>query len=153
MPSDEVIDLERVRHLARLAKQLGLSELTSDDGHVRVTVTVFPSVAVGGPPALAGQAMRALPSAAPAEELTPEERGLRAIVSPMVGVFYRAASPDAEPYAEVGTRVEEGDAIGLVEAMKVFNPIEAEFAGEVVEIVVANAEPVSVGQPLMWLRV
>ncbi len=153
MPSHETIDLERVRHLARLAKQLGLSELTSDDGGVRVTVTVYPTVAMGAPQALTGHALRALPSAGGASEPTPEERGLRAIVSPMVGVFYRAPSPDADPYAEVGAHVEEGDAIGLVEAMKVFNPIEAEFAGEIVEIVVENAEPVSVGQPLMWLRV
>ena len=75
-----------------------------------------------------------------------------AVRSPVMGVFYRAASPETPPYVEVGARVEEGDIVGLVEAMKVFNEIASEVTGEVVEVVAKNGDLVELDQPLVWLR-
>ena len=80
------------------------------------------------------------------------DENLTAVASPMVGTFYRAPSPDAEPYVSVGDVVRKDQPIGVVEAMKLFNPIVAECAGEVVEIVVKDAQPVEFGQQLMMVR-
>ncbi|ASW58007.1 hypothetical protein CIK06_25465 [Plantactinospora sp. KBS50] len=71
--------------------------------------------------------------------------------SPMVGTFYRAAAPTDAPFIEVGDPVEEGQTVGIVEAMKLFNPIVAECAGTVAEILVGNGEPVQFGQPILRL--
>ena len=75
------------------------------------------------------------------------------IVSPLPGTFYRRASPDAAPYVEVGTSVEGGAVVGLVEVMKQFNDIETDVAGQVVEILVEDGEPVDAGQVLMRIEV
>ncbi len=148
------IDFARIRHLARLARELGLSELTSEENGVKVEITVTPSapVAMGVPSVAAAPPRGAMSAARKAKPATPEEQGLVAIKAPMMGVFYRASSPDGPPYVEVGTRVEEGDIIGLVEAMKVFNEIVSEVSGEVVEVVAGNGDLVELDQPLVWVR-
>ncbi len=87
-----------------------------------------------------------------ADPIEAVEENLIAIASPMVGTFYRAPSPDAEPYVSVGDMVRKDQPIGVVEAMKLFNPIVAECSGEVVEIVVKDAQPVEFGQQLMMVR-
>ncbi|HKX46443.1 MAG TPA: acetyl-CoA carboxylase biotin carboxyl carrier protein, partial [Planctomycetota bacterium] len=74
------------------------------------------------------------------------------ITSPMVGTFYRAASPDAEPFVQVGTRVVPDTVLCIIEAMKVMNEIKSEVAGTIVEILVENSDPVEYGQPLFVLR-
>lgn len=75
------------------------------------------------------------------------------VESPMVGTFYRAASPDADPFVEEGTSVRKGQPLCLIEAMKMMNEIEADTAGRVVSILVENGNPVEYGQPLMILKV
>ncbi|WP_217586672.1 acetyl-CoA carboxylase biotin carboxyl carrier protein [Lentibacillus saliphilus] len=74
------------------------------------------------------------------------------IVSPMVGTFYEAASPESDPYVQVGSRVEQSTVVCIVEAMKLFNEIEAETNGEIVEILVKNGELVEYGQPLFRVK-
>ena len=74
------------------------------------------------------------------------------IVAPMVGTFYRSASPDAEPYAQLDQVVEAGQVVCIIEAMKLMNEIESEWKGKIVEILVENAHPVEYGQPLMVLE-
>jgi acetyl-CoA carboxylase biotin carboxyl carrier protein len=78
--------------------------------------------------------------------------GLHQIVSPMVGTFYRAPSPGAEPFVKVGDRVNEKTVVCILEAMKLMNPIEAEVSGEIVEILVENGELVEYGQPLFLVK-
>jgi acetyl-CoA carboxylase biotin carboxyl carrier protein len=78
--------------------------------------------------------------------------GMEVMKSPMVGTFYRAPSPDTEPFSEVGTVVTEDSVLCIIEAMKVMNEIKAEMKGEVVEILVENGEPVEFGQPLFLLK-
>lgn len=84
----------------------------------------------------------------PDEEEKGEEEGRVTIVSPMVGTFYRAPAPDADPYVQVGDIVEVGQPLCIIEAMKLMNEIESEFRGKVLEILVENAQPVEYGQPL-----
>lgn len=89
---------------------------------------------------------------APAEPISSVEAGLVEIRSPMVGTFYRAPSPDAPNYVEVGTRVEKGQVVCIVEAMKLMNEIEAEVSGVVVRSAVENASPVEFNQTLFLVR-
>ncbi len=78
--------------------------------------------------------------------------GLVTIEAPMVGTFYRAPAPDAEPYVEVGSIVEVGQPLCIIEAMKLMNEIESEVSGRIVEILVENAQPVEYGQPLFVIE-
>lgn len=80
---------------------------------------------------------------------TPLEQKLVEVTSPMVGTFYRSPAPSEPPFAEVGDRIRTGQTVCIIEAMKLMNEIEAEVSGQVVEILVQNAEPVEYGQPLM----
>lgn len=77
---------------------------------------------------------------------------LREVLAPMVGVFYRAPSPGADPYVEVGSFVEKGQTLCIIEAMKLMNEIESEYRGQVVEILVENGQPVEYGQPLFLIE-
>jgi acetyl-CoA carboxylase biotin carboxyl carrier protein len=77
---------------------------------------------------------------------------LKEIKAPMVGSFYRAPAPNAEPYVEVGTRIKPGDVLCIIEAMKLMNEIKAEVAGEIVEILVENGHSVEYGQPLFLIK-
>jgi len=81
-----------------------------------------------------------------------EDEGLIAIKSPIVGTFYRAPSPDAEPYIKVGDIVEKGQIVCIVEAMKTFNEIESEVKGKIVKILVENEQPVEFGQELFLVK-
>ncbi|QOX78610.1 acetyl-CoA carboxylase biotin carboxyl carrier protein [Trichlorobacter lovleyi] len=101
------------------------------------------AVAAPAPAVAAGAA----PAAAPAAELAGET-----INSPIVGTFYRAASPEAAPFVEAGQVVEKGHVLCLVEAMKLFNEIEAEFKCKIVKVCVENAQPVEFGQPLFVIE-
>jgi acetyl-CoA carboxylase biotin carboxyl carrier protein len=93
------------------------------------------------------------PTAAPAPPAAATaDTGLLIVTAPMVGVFFRAPQPGAPPFVEVGSRVEEGATMGLVEVMKMFNGVTAPAAGEVVEVLAGNEEFVEYGQPLFRLR-
>jgi oxaloacetate decarboxylase alpha subunit len=87
-----------------------------------------------------------------AGEAEPTAAGEFVITAPMVGTFYRAPSPDAEPFVEIGDIVEAGQTVCIVEAMKLMNEIEAERRGKVLKILVENEDPVEYGQPLFVLR-
>ncbi len=99
----------------------------------------------------------AAPAAAPAASLSPaapaaEEAGVIFIKSPMVGTFYRAASPDSKPFADVGTKAVENTVVCIVEAMKIMNEIQAEVKGTVLEVLVENGQPVEYGQKLFKVK-
>ncbi|WP_289168346.1 acetyl-CoA carboxylase biotin carboxyl carrier protein, partial [uncultured Parasutterella sp.] len=90
--------------------------------------------------------------AAPAPAVTANTPSGTQVTSPMVGTFYRAPSPGADPFVEVGTQVKKGDTLCIIEAMKLLNEIEAEVSGTVKEILVDNASPVEFGQPLFVIE-
>lgn len=81
-----------------------------------------------------------------------QEEGLYTIKSPMVGVYYEASSPEASPFVTVGSRIEEGQTLCIVEAMKIMNEIEAEVSGELVEVLVSDGDTIEYGQDLMRIR-
>lgn len=143
------INLDVVRELARIAGEFNLSEVEADpSGHVKVRRRV-----VSGRPA-----ERKVPSAAaPALSLAPPPPVEEAaepgtiISSPFVGTFYRAPSPDAAAFCEIGDTVRKGQVVCIVEAMKLMNEIESEADGRVAEILVPNGSHVEYGQPLIRL--
>jgi acetyl-CoA carboxylase biotin carboxyl carrier protein len=141
---DSAIDLETVRELARIIGEFGLSEVEADpSGHVRVRREL--GGAAGASPAAASPPIAL--AASPAVE-GPSEAGVF-VTSPFVGTFYRAPSPDAAVFAEVGQAVRKGQVVCIVEAMKLMNEIEAEADGKVAEILVKNGEHVEYGQKLI----
>jgi acetyl-CoA carboxylase biotin carboxyl carrier protein len=102
-------------------------------------------------PVVSGVGAAAAPADAPASESDADD-GLIVVESPMVGTFYRAASPDSPSFVEVGALVAPGQALCIVEAMKLMNEIEAEVSGTVVEVLAENAQAVQFGQPLFKIR-
>ena len=148
------IDGGLVRELAELLSANELSEIEVEDGDRKIrvrrelTVAQAPVVthAVAAPPVAA---MAPSPAAVSAEaNPAPALPAGDVVRSPMVGTAYLAAEPGAKPYASVGDTVKEGDTILIVEAMKVMNPITAPRAGKIVQLMVANAQPVEFDQPL-----
>jgi acetyl-CoA carboxylase biotin carboxyl carrier protein len=92
------------------------------------------------------------PTALGGGEIAKPAREGKTINSPMVGTFYRAASPEAEPFARSGTRIAPEQTLCIIEAMKVMNEIKAEISGEILEVLVENGEPVEFGQPLFLVK-
>ena len=148
------MDLRKLKTLIDLVAESGISELevTEENDKVRI-VNKVQTVAVAAPlatPVVAAPAP-APAAAAPAVEqpvaTEPAPQGTT-VTSPMVGTFYRAPNPGAEPFVKVGDHVEAGQTLGIIEAMKLLNEIEAETSGTIKEICVENAQPVEFGQPL-----
>lgn len=111
-----------------------------------------PVVAVEQAPAQPVQQPKAQEAAPAVETEQAQETGLQQIVSPMVGTFYQSPSPDSDPYVQVGSTVSKDSIVCIVEAMKLFNEIEAEVDGEIVEILVKDGELVEYGQPLFSVK-
>ena len=145
------MDLRKLKTLIDLVAESGISELevTEENDKVRIVNTVQ-TVAVAAPVA-APVAVAAAPAAPTASEAAPAAEPVvqgTTVTSPMVGTFYRAPNPGAEPFVKVGDHVEAGQTLGIIEAMKLLNEIEAETSGTIKEICVENAQPVEFGQPL-----
>ncbi|HEX5352603.1 MAG TPA: acetyl-CoA carboxylase biotin carboxyl carrier protein [Rhodanobacteraceae bacterium] len=150
------MDLRKVKKLIELLEESNLSELEIKEGEEVVRLSRFPVGAAAGVP----QTIAAAPAAAPIASATlpvvstqaaSVESGLPAgtvVRSPMVGTFYAASSPGAEPFVKVGQQIRVGDPLGVIEAMKMFNQIDAEVAGTVIAIVAENGQAVEFDQPL-----
>jgi biotin carboxyl carrier protein len=134
--------LELARQLASLLSELGLGEIEVSVGDLRVRLARQVS-GPGAAPAAATPGPEAATNATPAH-LVPVE-------APMVGTFYRASSPSAEPYVHEGDLVKEGQILCIIEAMKLMNEIEAKIAGRIAKIFPENAQPVEYGQPLFLI--
>ncbi len=149
------LDLKELRRLLRLLEKRNIAEFEIEDEKMRLRVVR------GG--------VRAAPAGAPLVEVTPvavasaaaaaplpakpaADANLAYVTSPFVGTFYRSPSPDAPPFVEVGSAIREGQALCIVEAMKLMNEIEADTAGTIVEILVENGKPVEFGQKLFKVR-
>ena len=145
------MDLRKLKTLIDLVAESGISELevTEENDKVRI-VNKVQTVAVAAPVA-APVAVADAPAAPAASEAAPAAEPVvqgTTVTSPMVGTFYRAPNPGAEPFVKVGDHVEAGQTLGIIEAMKLLNEIEAETSGTIKEICVENAQPVEFGQPL-----
>lgn len=102
-------------------------------------------------PGVVAAAQPAPAQAAPAPA-QPASATAKKVTAPLVGVFYRSASPDAEPFVKIGDRVEAGDVVCILEAMKLFNEITSDYAGVITRIIPENGELVSLGQEMFWIE-
>jgi len=153
------MDLRKLKTLIDLVSESNVSELeiTEAEGKVRivkatpVAVTAAPMAApvVQAAPVVLTSAPAPVVSQAPAAPAAPSGH---AVKSPMVGTFYRAATPGAKPFVEVGDTIKEGETICIVEAMKILNEIEADKSGTVTQILVDNGQAVEYGQPLFVIE-
>lgn len=150
------MDLRKLKTLIDLVAESGIAEIEVTEGEDKVRIVKHPSptAAAGTPivpmPTAAGiMPAAAMPAAAapPAAAAAAEAQGAE-VKSPMVGTFYRSASPGAKAFVELGQQVKPGDTLCIIEAMKLLNEIEAEVAGAVKEILVENGQAVEYGQPL-----
>lgn len=153
------MDIRKVKKLIELLEESGIAELEITEGEEAVRISRYstsaPPPAAPAPPAAqpavppaASEAPKQpavdLPVASPSES---DEEGHR-VLAPMVGTFYRASGPTADPFVSVGDRIDEGDTICIIEAMKMMNQIEADVAGRILSIEVENGDPVEYGQLL-----
>lgn len=151
------MDLRKLKTLIDLVAESGIAEIEVTEGEDKVRIVKHnpnavaapaaavpaPAMVVAAAPAAAGAAVAPAAAAPPVEE----PKG-HIVKSPMVGTFYRASSPGAKPFVELGQAVKPGDTLCIIEAMKLLNEIEAEVAGTVKEILVENGQAVEYGQPL-----
>ena len=157
------MDLRKIKKLIELLDESGIAELEVTEGEESVRISRYgsapPLVQASGPVAApypigvpAGSDGAPSPAAATAAPAAVEERPPASgfeIEAPMVGTMYRAPSPGAPPFVEVGSRISAGDVVCIIEAMKILNQIESEVSGVVREIPVENGQPVEFGQTLM----
>jgi len=148
------MDIRKVKKLIELLDDSGIAEIEITEGEESVRISRYPAgIPVAAAPlaapapvaAPAAPAPAAAPAEAPAE--AKEEDGFE-VIAPMVGTFYAASSPGAAPYVQVGDRINEGDTLCIIEAMKMMNQIEADVSGVVKSIRIQNGEPVEYGQVL-----
>jgi len=140
------MELKQLEALIATLKEGGVTEFEYEDESYRIRLGRGQVTAVA--PAMVSSAP---PSASPASIPTSENDTVF-VTSPFVGTFYRAASPDAEPFVTDGATISKGQALCIVEAMKLMNEIEAEFAGTIVKILVENGQSVEYGQKLFEVR-
>ena len=153
------MDIRKIKKLIELVEESGITELevSEEEGSVRISratvaapANVQYSIPAAAPTPVAAPAVPAAAPAAPAA--APEEIAGHKIRSPMVGTFYRSPSPEAKAFVEVGQTVKVGDALCIVEAMKMMNRIEADKAGVVKAILVNDGEPVEFDEPLIIIE-
>ena len=145
------MDLNKLKTLIELVSESSVSELeiTEAEGKIRIVKGGAAPAAYAPPPVQV-----IAPASAPAPEpqdAPPQESGF-VVKAPMVGTFYRASSPGASPFIEVGQSVKEGDTLCIIEAMKILNEIECEKSGTVTKVLVENGQPVDYGQPLFVIE-
>ncbi|OOE86261.1 acetyl-CoA carboxylase biotin carboxyl carrier protein [Salinivibrio sharmensis] len=152
------MDIRKIKKLIELVEESGISELEIAEGEESVRISrsspaapaqmVAPQYAAPATPAPAPAA----PEASAAEPASAPQPSGHQVLSPMVGTFYRAPSPESSPFVEVGTQVNEGDALCIVEAMKMMNQIQADKSGVVKAILCEDGQPVEFDEPLVIIE-
>jgi acetyl-CoA carboxylase biotin carboxyl carrier protein len=151
------MDLRKLKKLIDLVQESGIGEIEITEGEEKVRISRQGNAApvimapAMSPMAMAGQPMM-MPPAAPAAAAPAEEPKGHTLKSPMVGTFYRAPSPGAPAFVEIGQAVTKGQTLCIIEAMKLLNEIESDAAGTVKAILVENGQPVEYGQPLFLIE-
>jgi acetyl-CoA carboxylase biotin carboxyl carrier protein len=149
------MDLRKLKTLIDLVETSGIAELEIQEGEERVRITrasaPAPAPLMLQPAAAQLPTPAAMASVPVTESADPPVDEGHAVKSPMVGTFYRSASPGAAPFVEVGDTVAQGDTLCIVEAMKLMNEIEADVGGTIKGILVENGQPVEFGQPLFLI--
>ena len=148
------MDIRKVKKLIELLEESGISEIEISEGEESVRISRYPKPGT----VTMAQAAAAAPAAAPppapvspAPEVPAPTRGQQ-VTARMVGTFYSGPAPGAKPFVDIGSEVKPGDTLCVIEAMKMMNQIESEFAGRVVSVLVENGSPVEFGQPLFLIE-
>lgn len=153
------MDIRKVKKLIELLEESGIDELEIKEGEESVRISrhsksaaqpIYAAAPAYAAPAAAPAPVAAAPAAEAAAPAAPKFNG-KVVGSPMVGTFYRAASPTSANFVEVGQTVKKGDILCIVEAMKMMNHIEAETSGVIEQILVENGQPVEFDQPLFTI--
>ena len=147
-----MIEMRKLKDLIQLMEENDLSELVIRDKDEEVALKRGGPVQAAVPAPVAAPAAPAGGSPDASQPEAEADDGLLEITSPMVGTFYAAPSPDAEPFVQVGASVGSDSVVCVIEAMKVFNEIKAEVAGAIEKILVSNGQVVEFGQPLYMVR-
>ena len=150
------MDIRKVKKLIELLDESGIAEIEITEGEESVRISRYApgvaavpaQVAMAAPAAIPAAAPAVAVAAAPAAPAEAEEDGFE-VKAPMVGTFYASSSPGSAPYVQVGDRINEGDTLCIIEAMKMMNQIEADVSGVVKSIRMQNGEPVEFGQTLI----
>lgn len=154
------MDFKQIQELIKMVNKSNLSELTIEEKDFKVTIRqkdeIIQQTVISGqfqsaqlPPQPVQQAIAApVPAASPTQPATEDTSKLITIKSPMIGTFYRRASPDKPLLVEVGAEVTPGKTVCIIEAMKLFNEIESEIKGKIVKVLVEDQSPVEYDQPL-----
>lgn len=156
------MDLRKIKKLIDLLEESNLAELEIKEGEEIVRLSRYPknmtptyAAAPVSPAPVAPTIAAPAPAAASDSAATMESRVLppgTTVRSPMVGTFYASANPDAPPFVSIGQKVKAGDTLGIIEAMKMFNQIEADRAGTITRILAENGQPVEYDQPLLVIE-
>ena len=154
------MDIRKVKKLIELLEESGIAEIEISEGEESVRISRYPQggapapvVHYAAPPVAApAAAAPAIAAAAPAAAAPAASKADHTVTAPMVGTFYSAASPGAKPFVDIGSEVNVGDTLCIIEAMKMMNQIESEFTGRVVSVRVENGNPVEFGQPLFVIE-
>jgi acetyl-CoA carboxylase biotin carboxyl carrier protein len=154
------MDIRKVKKLIELLEESGIAEIEISEGEESVRISRYPQ-GQGPAPVVhyAAAPAAAAPAAAPAASppvptpaAPPPSKADHTVTAPMVGTFYAAASPGAKPFVEIGSEVNVGDTLCIIEAMKMMNQIESDKAGRVTAVLVKNGDPVEFGQPLFIIE-
>ena len=144
--------MDYIKQLADLLNGSGLTEISLEDGEKAVTLRKEVIAAQYAPTVGASMGAAQTANSSDAFICTPIEKKGKPVTSPMVGTFYKASSPDAAPFVELGSAVAQGQVVCIIEAMKLMNQIESDVSGKVVEICVEDGQPVEFGQVLMYVE-
>lgn len=153
------MDIRKVKKLIELLEESGIAEIEIHEGEESVRISrqnTTVTQVMGAMPMQPAQMVAAAAPAAPVAAESPEVASAvitgHQVKSPMVGSFYRAPSPGAKPFVEIGDRVNVGDTLCIIEAMKILNQIEADKAGVIIDILVENGQPVEYDEPLFIIE-
>ncbi len=151
------MDLNLIKKIVKLVETSEITDLVIEENELKISVSkksyTAQQVIAQPMPVQVAAAAKPADSAAPVAEEKKTSSKLHEIKSPIVGTFYRAPSPDADPYAQVGESVKTGSVLCIIEAMKLMNEIESDVSGKVVKILVENGKPVEYNQPLFLIEV
>ncbi|EPJ46969.1 MAG: hypothetical protein OFPII_16290 [Osedax symbiont Rs1] len=145
------MDIRKVKKLIELLEESNINEIEIKEGEESIRISRGPSAVLAAPAAIAAPAPLASAAVAAPVAPAPVAVDANAVLSPMVGTFYRSPSPSAPKFIEVGQSVKVGDTICIIEAMKMMNQIEADRAGVIQAILVEDGQPVEFDQPLVTI--
>ncbi len=157
------MDLELIKNLVKVVEESKITEFSVQEGDLKIRISKQEKIQHVTLPQPVAEISAPVNATAPAqfnqpvpaqtaEEKTPAAANLHEVKSPIVGTFYRAPSPDADPFVQVGDKITNGKVLCIVEAMKLMNEIESDVSGKVVKILVDNASPVEYNQPLFLVE-